>query len=140
MNNKRNNRNNTRRIKRSFGQRNLFNPTRNNRYAQWSRYGQPKQSVYIQEPTNVYNSPLTTEQNKYSRVLSKSRKSVPMSKIQYGNVGLSPIQAKIFANVHGSTNSYDEMINKIHKMPLSNASKNTLVKHIEYIKQDSLDE
>ena len=140
-NNARNNtraRNNASSLKRSFGQRNLFNPTRNNRNAQWSRYGQS--TINIEEPTAVYNTPLTRANRKYSRLLSNSRRSVPMSKIRYGNVGLSPIEAKIFANVHASTNSYDEMANAVRKMPISTRSKNILLGHIEYIKQEDLNE
>ena len=133
-----NNRNNTRRIRRSFGQRNLFNPTRNNRNAQWSRYGQAKQPVYIEESNYNVSSPLTYEQREYSKVLSNSRKSIPQSKLARRNVGLTPIQAKIFANVHSSTNSYNEMSNKLRKMPISNVSRNTLLAHIAFLKQSNL--
>ena len=132
-----NNNVNTRRLKRSYGKRNLFSHTRNNTNAKWSRFGKYGDNVQFNESNaNGNNSPLTLNQRLYSAQLWKSRLSNKRRTPLKGPVvRLSPTQAKLFANISSSTNSYNTMAEKVAKLPISNNSKETILKHIEFLKQ-----
>ena len=134
-----NNNSNTRRLKRSFGKRNLFSHIRNNTNAKWTRFGKYRDHVqFTQQNANGNTSPQmrTPNQYLYNMQLKNSRKSnTRRTPLRTSNIGLSPIQAKMFANIASSTNSFNEMAEKVVKLPISTESKEKLLKHIEFLKQ-----
>lgn len=138
-NNNGNNNRNTRRLKRSFGKRNLFTHKRNNANAKWTRFGKYRNHVQFTEPNaNGNTSPQMRSPNQYlynmqlknSRISNRRRTPLITS-----NTGLSPIQAKMFANIASSTNSFNEMAEKVAKLAISSESKEKILKHIEFLKQ-----
>lgn len=138
-NNNSKNNHNTRRLKRSFGKRNLFSHKRNNANAKWTRFGKYGDHVkFTEQNANGNTSPQmrTPNQYLYNMQLKNSRKSnTRRTPLITSNIGLSPIQAKMFANIASSTNSFNEMAEKVAKLPISSESKGKLLKHIEFLKQ-----
>jgi hypothetical protein len=132
-----NNNVNTRRLKRSYGKRNLFSHTRNNTNAKWSRFGKYGNHIqFNQSNANGNNSPLTLNQRLYSAQLWKSRlPNRRRTPLKSPVVRLSPTQAMLFANISSSTNSYTTMAEKVAKLPILNSSKEAILKYIEFLKE-----
>ena len=109
-------------------------PTRRLRRQQAKRYlTKPSHIRFSNNINNNWNTNFSTYSNnniKHMINLVQSRQSIVPSKPSYRNVGLSPQQAKLFANISAKYNSPEEMLNAINTMNMSNMNRETLQQKI----------
>jgi hypothetical protein len=104
-------------------------PTRRLRRQQGKRYLVKPAHLRFSNNVNNWNTNLSNYSNnniRYMINLVQSRQSIIPSKAPYRNVGLTPNQAKQFANMSAQYNTPDEMLNAINTMNISNTNRETL--------------
>jgi hypothetical protein len=108
----------------------LKSPTRRLRRQQAKRYlTKPSHIRFSNNINNNWSTNFSTYSNnniKHMINLVQSRQSIVPSKPRYRNVGLTPNQAKLFANMSANYNTPEEMLNAINTMNISNTNRETL--------------
>ncbi len=111
---------NTRKLKRQFGKRRLIRPN----HIRFSN------TVNSSDNNLNYNS-LSNNNINYMNALVESRTSIPKT-LRYGNVALSPSQAKLLANISRKYNRSQNMISALYRNNISNKNRETLRRKIHF--------
>ena len=109
----------TRHLERQAGKRYLVKPS-HLRFSTVNNYSNNNNNLNNYTKNNL----------NYMRNLVQSRKSIVPSRQYLENVGLTPNQAKLFANISAQYNTPEQMYNRLYRRNISNKNRNALGKKI----------